>query len=203
MSELVRQKHRRSWSFDSGMLATRKTHGTALAPGLPGSGLRRTEERCWLVVRVRSCSIFHCTPPHGTWISQHGLASPSRGNVECVGESDLQLTPVVRRENAGVSFTPCLWITLSESLFPFSSALLLRLLLLLLLLLLSGHFPKGRRRRPSAESEKEEKGNVGGNKSKRRSWTHLVPSGGHQLFGFSGKRKCFFFCCELLNSTGK
>lgn len=53
-------------------------------------------------------------------------ASPSRRNVECVGESDLQLTLVVRKRM--LAFTRCLWITEWKS---FSSTLLL-----------PGHFSK-------------------------------------------------------------
>lgn len=57
-------------------------------------------------------------------------ASPSRRNVECVGEKDLQLTLVVRKRM--LAFTRCLWITGWKC---FSSTLLL-----------SGHFFQGRQK---------------------------------------------------------
>lgn len=64
-------------------------------------------------------------------------ASPSRRNVECVGESDLQLTLVVRKRM--LAFTRCLWITERKS---FSSTLLL-----------PGHLFQGGQKHQRSESQ--------------------------------------------------
>lgn len=88
---------------------------------------------------VRNGQLQHLLLHSSSHFNLSVSASPSRRNVECVGEQDLQLTPVVRKRM--LAFTRCLWITGWKC---FSSTLLL-----------AGHFSKGdkKSRKPNGQKK--------------------------------------------------
>lgn len=69
---------------------------------------------------ARNGQLQHLLPHSTSHFNLSVSDAPSRRNVECVGESDLQLTLVVRKRM--LAFTRCLWITKWKS---FCSTLLL------------------------------------------------------------------------------